>query len=137
MDFTTSLSHQRSDGYKRRYTSDILSLSTSRAFLSEKNLTAALTMSLCYNELRHQMKSLSIGGDISVGYTLKQVHVFGLNAGMNKYGDVNVTKRTSGLDDTEISVGLNYTYTFSLLAIKRLAEKGKKGKGMSVKWGKE
>ena len=80
------------------------------------------------------MKSLSIGGDIQLGYTLKEVHVFGFNAGMNKYGDVNVTRRTSGLDDTELSIGLNYTYTFSLLAIRRLAEKEKKG--YSVEWGK-
>ena len=135
MDFTTSLSHQRSDGYRTRYTSDILSLTTSRAFFKENNFTTALTLSLCYNEMRRQMKSLSLGGDIALGYTLKKVHVFGLNAGINKYGDVNVNKRTSGLDDTEYSVGLNYTYTFSLLAIRRLAENGKKRYG--VEWGRK
>ena len=134
MDFTTSFSHQRSDGYQSRYTSDIASLTTSRAFLNEKNLTAALTLSLCYNEIRYKMKSLSLGGDISVGYTLNKVHVFGLMAGISKYGDVNITRRESGLDDTEISVGLNYTYTFSLFALKRQAEQGKKG--LDVQWGK-
>ena len=80
------------------------------------------------------MKSLSLGGDISVGYTLNKVHVFGLMAGISKYGDVNITRRESGLDDTEISVGLNYTYTFSLFALKRQAEQGKKG--LDVQWGK-
>ncbi len=134
MDFTASYSFQRSDGYKTRYMSDIFSLTTSRSFLKDKNLNASLTMSLCYNEMRHQMKSLSLGGDFSVGYTLNKVHAFGLTGSISKYGDVNVSKRTSSLDDTELSVGLNYTYTFSLIAIKRQVENGKKG--MSVEWGR-
>lgn len=123
MDFTTSLSHQRTDGYQRQYTSDILSLTTGRNFLKEKNLSAQLTLSMCYNEVKHQMKSLSLGTDMSVGYTLNKVHVFSLTAGLCKYGDVNITQRRSGLDDTEFNVGLNYTYTFSLLEIKRRSEK--------------
>jgi len=123
MDFTTSLSHQRTDGYQRRYTSDVLSLTTGRSFLKEKNLNAQLTLSMCYNEVKSQMKSLSIGADMEVGYTLNKVHVFSLTAGLCKYGDVNVTQRRSGLDDNEFNVGLNYSYTFSLLEIKRKSEK--------------
>ena len=80
MDFTTSLSHQRTDGYQRQYTSDILSLTTGRNFLKEKNLSTQLTLSMCYNEVKHQMKSLSLGADMSVGYTLNEVHVFSLTA---------------------------------------------------------
>ena len=60
---------------------------------------------------------------MSVGYTLNEVHVFSLTAGLCKYGDVNVTQRRSGLDDTEFNIGLNYTYTFSLREIKRKSEK--------------
>lgn len=123
MDFTTSFSHQHTDGYQRAYTSDVLSLTTGRSFLKEKNLNAQLTLSMCYNEVKHQMKSLSIGADASVGYTYNKVHVFSLTAGLCKYGDVNVTQRRSGLDDTEVNVSLNYAYTFSLLEIKRKAEK--------------
>ena len=127
MDFTTSFSHQRSDGYKSRYTSDIASLTTSRSFLTDRNLNASLTLSIVRNEMRYKMKSVSLGSDISVGYTLNQVHVFGLMAGLSKYGDVNISRRTSGLDDTEVSIGFNYTYTFSLFSLRRQAEQGRKG----------
>ena len=37
---------------------------------------------------------------------------------MNKYGDVNQTKRRSSLDATDISASFNYAYTFSLVQIK-------------------
>ena len=66
---------------------------------------------------------MSIGGDVSVGYTLNKVHVFSLMAGVNKYGDVNVVKRRSSLDQTDVNISLNYTYTFSLYEMKRKAEK--------------
>ena len=118
-DFTTSLNHQVSKGMNNRYTSDIASLTTSRSFLSDEALTVALTASLIYNEIEHQSKSLSIGGDLQMGYNIKKVHLFSLSAGINKYGDVNPTKTRSTLDATDISASLNYTYTFSLLEVKR------------------
>ena len=66
-----------------------------------------------------------MGCDLSVGYTLNKVHVFSLTAGVNKYGDVNVVKRRSSLDQTDVNVSLNYTYTFSLFELKRKAENTK------------
>jgi hypothetical protein len=125
-DFTLSLSHQTSKGYDTRYISDIASLSTGRSFLKEKNLSVSATMSLCYNEVKYQSKNLSIGADASVGYTLKDVHVFSLSAGMNKYGDVNINKTRSSLDATDITASFSYTYTFSLFELKR---KGRENNG--------
>lgn len=122
-DLSLNLSHQVSDGYLTTYSSDIASLGVSRSFLKEKELSLGATLSLCYNEVKDQSKSLSMGGEASLGYTLNKVHVFSLMAGVNKYGDVNVVKRRSSLDQTDVNVSFNYTYTFSLLELKRKAEK--------------
>ena len=124
-DFMLNLSHQVSDGYQTTYTSDVASLGASRSFLKEKELSLGATLSLCYNKIKDQSKCLSMGGDLSVGYTLNKVHVFSLTAGVNKYGDVNVVKRRSSLDQTDVNVSLNYTYTFSLFELKRKAENTK------------
>lgn len=118
-DFTVSLSHQTSKGYETKYISDVASFTTGRSFLKEKNLSASATVSLCYNEIEYQSKNLSIGADISLGYTLKEVHAFSLAAGMNKYGDVNITKKRSSLDATDITASFSYAYTFSLFELKR------------------
>ncbi len=123
IDFTATANHSVSKGYRTKYTSDILTLGTSRSFLKEKELTVSLSGSLCYNSVQYQSKSLSLAGDVQVGYTLKQVHSFALNASFSKYGDVNQVQRVSGLDATDITASLNYTYTFSLLEIKRKADK--------------
>ena len=72
--------------------------------------------------MEHQSKNLSIGGEAAIGYTLKDVHVFSLTAGLYKYGDVNVTKTRSSLDATDLTVSFSYTYTFSLFQIKRKAK---------------
>ena len=124
-DFTLTYSHQQSNGFNSKYISDIASLGTSRSFLKEKNLNLSASVSLCYNEVERQSKSLSLGADFSASYTLKKVHMFSTSAAFNKYGDVNMTKTRSSLDCTDISVSLNYTYTFTLLAIKNKANKGK------------
>ena len=122
-DFTATLSHQRSKGYKTTYTSDIASITASRSFLENNNLNVSATVSLCYNEVERQSKNLSIGTDLSASYTLKKVHVFSASVGFNKYGDVNVTKLRSELDCTDITASLNYAYTFSLFSIKSKATK--------------
>ena len=74
---------------------------------------------MCYNEVKRQSKSPSIGGDLSVAYTLKKVHSFSAGFSFNKYGDVNVSQTRSSLDCTDITCSVNYAYTFSLLEIKR------------------
>jgi hypothetical protein len=118
-DFSLSFSHQQTKGYRSKYRSEVGTLSASRSFLQEKNLHLSASMSLCYNEVERQSKSLSMGGDISVGYTLKKAHTFSASASFNKYGDVNISKTRSNLNCTDITCSLNYDYTFSLLEIKR------------------
>lgn len=122
--FTLSLSHQNTKGFETEYSSDVMSLSTGHSFLKEKNLSTSATLSLCYNEVKHQSKNLSMAIDMSASYTLKKVHAFSLSASMSKYGDVNLQKTRSSLDETDIRVSLNYLYTFTLLELKRKA-KGK------------
>ena len=118
MSFTTSLSHQTSRGYQTRYTSDVLSFSTGRAFLKEKNLTTSATVSLCYNDIQNQQRMLSMGADLSAGYILNKVHVFSLSAGFNKYSDTNISADRSSMGTTEMTVSMGYNYTFSLLHIR-------------------
>lgn len=129
-DFTLTYSHQESKGFNSLYKSDVASLGTSRSFLKEKNLNFSASVSLCYNEIVRQSKGLSIGCDLSANYTHKKVHVFSASAGFNKYGDVNITEVHGSLDCTDITVSLNYAYTFTLLAIKR---KGNKSEKLKVK----
>lgn len=125
-DFFCSLNRQQSEGYDSKYISNIASFGVGRSFMKEKNLSVSATANFIYNEMKNQSKSLSVGSDLSVGYTLNKVHVFSLGASINKYGDVNMSKRRSSLDNTEITASLNYVYTFSLLEIKNKANKNKK-----------
>ena len=117
MAFTTSLSHQRSRGYHTQYTSDILSLSVDRSFLREKNLTASATFSLINNNIEKRVKNTSLGADLALSYVLKKVHSFSLMGGYNKYSDVNLSDDYSSMNTSELSLSLNYVYTFSLLEI--------------------
>ena len=124
-DFSLTYSQQQSNGFNSKYISKIASLGTSRSFLKEKNLNFSASVSLCYNEIERQSKSLSLGADLSASYTHKKVHMLSTSASFNKYGDVNITKVRSNLNGTDISVSLNYTYTFTLLEITRKANKEK------------
>ncbi len=121
-DFGITLSNQESKGYKTRYISRIGTFNTGHTFFEENPLTISGSISMIYNEVERQSKSLNIGGDISASYTLAKYHVFTTTASFYKYGDVNPTKMHSGLDRTDITVSLNYAYTFSLFAIKRKGE---------------
>ncbi len=123
MDFSLSLSHQQTEGYRRKYKSEVASLTASRSFLEEKNLNVSGTLSLCYNEVYRESKNLSMGGDFSVGYTIKKVHSISAAASFNKYGDVNISHTRSNLDCTDITCSLNYAYTFSLFEIKSKSKK--------------
>ena len=118
-DFGLTFSNQTSRGYKTKYLSRIGTLSTGHTFFEENPLTVSGSISMIYNEVERQSKSLNIGGEVSASYTLKQYHVFSASASFYKYGDVNPTKLYSNLDRTDITVSLNYAYTFSLFAIKR------------------
>ncbi len=124
MDVTSSLSHQQSKGYNTKYTSDVLSVSTGRSFLKEKNLSVSAGLSLCYNDVENQQQMLSIGADVTAGYTLKD-HVFSFSANFNKYSDTNLSTDMYSYGASEITLSVGYTYTFSLMEIKRKAEKKK------------
>lgn len=125
MSFTAALNHQESKGYSSKYITNIGSLTTSRSFLKDDALSLSATMNVIYNEVKSVSKSLSMGADLSAGYTLGKAHTFSFAASMNKYGDVNITKRHSGLDATDVSLSLNYVYTFSLLELKRRTDNNK------------
>lgn len=122
-DFGLTLSNQQSKGYKTKYLSRIATFSTGHTFFEENPLTLSGSISMIYNEVERQSKSLNIGGDISASYTLKKYHVFSTSASFYKYGDVNPQKLRSNLDCTDISVSLNYAYTFSLFTIKKKADR--------------
>ena len=62
---------------------------------------------------------LSVGVDLSAGYTLAKVHQFSFSAGFNKYSDTNISADRSSMGTTELSLSLGYNYTFSLLHLKR------------------
>ena len=124
MNFNTSLSHQQSDGYKTRYTSDVLSFGTGRSFLKEKALSTSINFNLCYNKIQNMQKMLSMGVDFSANYTLAKVHSFTFGCGFNKYSDTNISADHSSMGTSEFTASLGYTYTFSLLEIKKKAVKG-------------
>lgn len=123
VDVTGSYSHQETEGYRTKYTSDIIGIDLGRSFLAERNLSVNAGINWVYNHVYRQSKSLSMGGQLSASYTLKKVHAFSASAYINKYGDVNMSETRSGLDDTDISVSLNYAYTFSLFSILSKAHK--------------
>lgn len=123
MQFTTSLSHQQSTGFETRYTSDVLSLTTGRSFLKDKSLSTSASVVLCYNDIRNMQKMLSLGCDLSANYTLGKAHNFVLSVGFNKYSDTNLSSDMASLGTSEFTASLGYTYTFSLLELKRKVEK--------------
>ena len=122
-DFAGTLNHQQSIGYDRKYTSDILSLTTVRTFFEENQLNVSATLNVCYNRLVKMRENMSLGGDMQIGWTLNKVHNFSLSGGIARSNDVNITDNESMYNVTEVNVGLNYTYTFSLFELKRKAKK--------------
>ncbi len=123
VNFALSLSHQGSKGFNAEYRSDVASLTAGRSFLKENNLNVSTSVLLCYNEVKRQSKSLSMGLDFNAGYTLKKYHAFSISGSISKYGDVNAAKMRSALDATDIRMSLNYLYTFTLLSIKNKDKK--------------
>ena len=106
----------------------MLSFSTGRSFLKEKNLSTSATVSLCYNDIRDQQRNLSLGIDLSAGYTLAKVHQFSFSAGFNKYSDTNISADRTSMGTTEVTASLGYNYTFTLLHLKRKGKVNSEGK---------
>ena len=126
-DIMSSYSHQQSKGYSTQYSTDIVSVGTSRSFLADKNLDASVNVNFISNRVKDQSSNLSVGFDGSVGYTLKEVHVFSFSCGYNKFNNINFIIEEDYEDTTydngyDLSMSLNYTYTFTLLHLKRRAE---------------
>lgn len=121
-DFSGTLNHQQSIGYDRKYTSDIFSLSAMRTFFEENQLHVTATLNVCYNRLEKMRENMSLGGDMQVGWTLNKVHTFSLSGGIARSNDVNITDNEGMYNITEVNVGFNYTYTFSLFELKRKAK---------------
>ena len=115
MDFAASLSHQKSRGYATTYLSDVCSLTANRSFLSDNSLNVSATMSLCYNKIEGERRAFSVGMECAASYVLDKVHVFSANAGINRYGDATPTLTGMSTMGTDITVSLNYAYTFSLM----------------------
>lgn len=118
MNFTFALSHQQTNGYQTKYTSDVASFTTGRSFLKDRNLNVSATVSAVYNEVKEQTKNLSMAFDVNASYTICKVHSISASAQIAKYGDVNTEVNRMSLDATDIRLSLNYIYTFSLLHIK-------------------
>ena len=121
-DFSGTLNHQQSIGYDRKYTSDIFSISAMRTFFEENQLHVTATLNVCYNRLEKMRENMSLGGDMQVGWTLNKVHTFSLSGGIARSNDVNITDNEGMYNITEVNVGFNYTYTFSLFELKRKAK---------------
>lgn len=129
----TAYSHQQSKGYNTQYSTDVVSVGTSRSFLADKNLDASINVNFINNHVMNQANNFSMGFDASVGYTLKEVHAFSFSCGYNKFNNINFVVEedyTDTLYDNgyDLSMSLNYTYTFTLLQIKRRAEAETKAK---------
>ncbi len=124
-DFGLNYSHQTSEGYERKYTSDVISGSAGRSFLEDKNLTASLTLSACRNHIAGENTNWSVGVDLYAGYTLKKVHSFSFSAGYSRYNDMNIVD-VMKYSSYDLNCSLNYNYTFTLLEFKRKASKKQK-----------
>ena len=127
--FAFNYSHQQSEGYDSKYSTDIYSLSSSRAFLESRDLNASLTLSLINNTMTGSGNNLSMGGNISLSYVLLKVHSFSFMASYNRYVNTNIIEqqylpKQRGHD---IMCSLSYNYTFSALSIKRQTEEAAKG----------
>jgi hypothetical protein len=127
--FSFNYSHQQSEGYNSQYSTDIYSLSSSRAFLQSKALSASLTLSLISNTMAGSGRNTSMGGSMGIGYTLREVHSFSFSASYNRYVSTNIVEelyRPSNRN-SDIMCSLSYNYTFNALSIKRQTEEAMKG----------
>lgn len=117
--FGFNYSFQQSDGYQTKYTTNVYSLSASKSLLENRNLTLSASMSFVQNKMDDD-SNLSLGGSLSAGYTLADVHNFSLSANYNKYSSTNLVadeyKRDGGYD---FSCSLSYAYSFTAFSVKR------------------
>ena len=126
--FGLSYSLQNSDGYDTKYTTNVYSFSASKALLKDKNLTLSAAISLVDNRM-DVSKNLSVGGNLSAGYTLAGVHNFSLSASYNKYANTNFVAEGYARDNGyDLSCSLSYNYSFTAFSITRNKDKNAKKK---------
>lgn len=127
--FALNYSHQQSEGYGSKYSTDVYSLTSSRAFLESRGLNASLTLSLINNSMDGNGNNLSMGGNMSLSYTLLKVHSFSFMASYNRYVNSNIVEEQylPQQRSHDIMCSLSYNYTFSALSIKRQTEEALKG----------
>lgn len=116
-----SANHQISKSATDKFTTDVISLSGSRAFLKEKNLSTSLSISGSRNATGSQ-NTMSWGASVSANYVLKQVHVFSLSGSYSKYNSQYVAENTT-TTGSSYAINFNYNYTFSLVSILSKAHK--------------
>ena len=119
--FNASVTHQSSETTSSKFSTEMVSVGASHSFLKDHSLSASATLSASWNTMDTQ-RTFSMGAYGSLGYTLHGAHSFAFSASANKYNDYYLSHGTSyhGFDYT---LSLNYNYTFTLISIKRKAER--------------
>jgi len=122
MAFNVGYNHQRSKSQSGDFTTNMFSFGTGRAFLESKDLRVDASLSYAINEAQGT-KTNSLGGFLSSSYAIKEVHQFGLSAGYNHYAQTfTSTEGPVTSKNWDVNVSFNYSYTFTLLEIKRKAK---------------
>ena len=134
MAFTLGYNYQKSTSNSGDFTTNMLSFSTGRAFLKDKDLRLDASLSYAINEAQGT-KTNSFGSFLSSSYAIKEVHQFGLSAGFNHYNQTYTSESGSASSrNWDVNLSLNYNYTFTLLEIKRKAkEQGERKKSRKSK----
>lgn len=117
----TSFNHQTSKSTDTKFTTDMVSLGASMPMLAEKNLTFSLDLSLSRNATDDQ-RTTSLGGSVRASYLLLKEHQFSLMASYNRFSDLTYSRGIS-YTGSDLTLCLNYSYSFTLLQIKRKASK--------------
>ena len=119
MAFNLGYNHQNSKSQGGKFTTNMFSLSTGRAFLESKDLRLDASLSYAINEAQGT-KTNTFGCFLSSSYAIKEVHQFSLSAGYNHYTQTfAMAEGNAKTRNWDVNVSLNYNYTFTLLEIKR------------------
>lgn len=127
-DLNANYSYQQTEGMGSNFRTHVFSVGAGRSFLKEKNLSLSANVSLSHNNLQGMSRNLSLGGDIAASMNIKDQHAISMSASYSRFNDVNLYDADfgKGYHGYDLMLSLNYQYTFSLLELKRKAEKEKK-----------
>ncbi len=119
MAFSLGYNYQNSKNFSGNFTTNMFSFGTGRSFLKDKDLRLDGSISYAVNEAQGT-KTNTFGGFLSSSYTIKEVHQISLSAGYNHYKQTYTSDEGSATSSNwDVNVSLNYSYTFTLLEIKR------------------